>query len=472
MGIYTNYIDMNYTSNVNYDYTKVEPFHGEHFNFHELGIKLATESAINTNSFMKSIALGELASIEQYGTEEVFYEGINIGSIIDKIKMFFKKIIEKIHKIFHTFIARMSAWFGDNKTFVRNYEKEIIKGWSNVKNDWEYKGYNFEKINTIMTKTGSEGAVTTSVSAKSEFKNVASTLNVNSAAEFESALEKLTKSTTTKGTQGTIFVLKSDHSIKRIDSSKTRKDKYKATDGNFYKAEEFEEIPNNTPDVTSYQDIPTGEDLSKFREDFNENGKDKFRGIILENIKKYNLIQPKEIDLDEIRGNGSSNSLDQKEYTEELFKVFRNDEDSPVELNKGDIEKCYNGSITSMMIFIKDYDNIKRNLEKAEKNMVNGIDGLIRALNSAENKVLKDKTDTSKSEGVVQFSTVFQSFWGFVKETQIQAFGALLQAVKDACVQAKGIAVKVIGQSKKMTEESYDYSSNNDYNFINSVKLI
>ena len=84
---------------------------------------------------MKSIALGELASIEQYGTEEVFYEGINIGSIIEKIKMFFKKIIEKIHKIFHTFIARMSAWFGDNKTFVRNYEKEIIKGWSNVKND-------------------------------------------------------------------------------------------------------------------------------------------------------------------------------------------------------------------------------------------------------------------------------------------------------------------------------------------------
>ena len=104
--------------------------------------------------------------------------------------------------------------------------------------------------------------------------------------------------------------------------------------------------------------------------------------------------------------------------------------------------------------------------------MVNGIDNLIRALNNAENKVLKDKTDTDKSEGVVQFSTVFQSFWGFVKETQMQAFSALLQAVKDACVQAKGIAVKVIGQSKKMTEESYDYSSNNDYNFISSVKLI
>ena len=476
MGIYTSYIDRCY-SECNYDYTKVEPFCGEHFNFHELGIKLATESAINTNSFMKSIALGELASIEQYGTEEVFYEGINIGSIIEKIKMFFKKIIEKIHKIFHTFIARMSAWFGDNKTFVRNYEKEIIKGWSNVKNDWEYKGYNFEKINTIMTKTGSEGAVTTSVSAKSEFKNVASTLNVNSAAEFESALEKLTKSTKTKGKrQGMMWVLKSDHSVEMLGKTGKNKNEYYGSDGNTYDYDEFEKIPDpDQPPIkggTKYQDIPTGDDLSKFREDFNENGKDKFRGIILENIKKYSLIQPKNIDLDEIRGNGSSNSLDQKEYTEELFKVFRNDEDSPVELNKGDIEKCYNGSITSMMLFIKDYDNIKRNLEKAEKNMINGIDNLIRALNNAENKVLKDKTDTSKSEGVVQFSTVFQSFWGFVKETQMQAFSALLQAVKDACVQAKGIAVKVIGQSKKMTEESYDYSSNNDYNFISSVKLI
>ena len=53
----------------------------------------------------------------------------------------------------------------------------------------------------------------------------------------------------------------------------------------------------------------------------------------------------------------------------------------------------------------------------------------------------------------------------------------MLTAQKDACVQAKEIAVKVIGQSKKVTKESYDYSDryssyDGEFDFINSVKLI
>ena len=482
MGIYTNYIDRSY-SDVNYDYTQVEPFVGENFNYHALGIELATESSINTNSFMKAIALGELASFEQYGTEKVFYEGISLGSVIDKIKAFFKKIIEKIHKIFHTFIAKMSSWFGGNTSFVKKYEKEIIKNWANVKNDWEFKGYNFENINSVMTKSGSESIKTSSVTAKGEFKTVASLLNVNSAVEFEGALELMTKATVTKGKQGTPgtkqLVLKNNHSItitkKKIRN--TTKYEYIGSNNAKYTANEVEEIEigavPGTPDTTSYQNIPTGEDLTKFRDDFNENGKDKFRGIILENLKSSKTIQPANIDLDEIKGSGSGASLDQKEFTEELFKFFRKDEDSPIDLNKHDIETCYGGSISAMLTFIKDYDKIKGNLEKAEKNMVKGIDDLIKALNSAEDKVLKDKSDTSKSEGIVQFSSVFQTFWGFVKETQTQAFSALLQAVKDACVQAKQIAVKTVGLSKKMTEESYDYNTNNNgYDFISSVKLV
>ena len=51
----------------------------------------------------------------------------------------------------------------------------------------------------------------------------------------------------------------------------------------------------------------------------------------------------------------------------------------------------------------------------------------------------------------------------------------MLQAQKEACTQAKEIAVKVIGQSKKMTE-SYDYDSdsyaNEGFDFISNVKLI
>ena len=155
MGIYTNYSGSNISSN----YTQVEPFVGENFNYHELGIRAASEIAANHNSFMKSIALSELAAFEQTGSTDVLYEAVDIKGIFEKIKMFFKKIIEKIHKIFHTFIARMSAWFGGNASFAKTYEKEVVKGWGNVKNDWEFKGYHFTHISETKADTDAKFSV-------------------------------------------------------------------------------------------------------------------------------------------------------------------------------------------------------------------------------------------------------------------------------------------------------------------------
>ena len=104
-----------------------------------------------------------------------------------------------------------------------------------------------------------------------------------------------------------------------------------------------------------------------------------------------------------------------------------------------------------------------------------GINDLINKVDKAQNGKIKEAkagTNTTDNELLVEFSSLIQSLYGSLSESLTQAFSALLTAQKDACVQAKEIAVKVIGQSKKMTEESYDYSSNNDYNFISSVKLI
>lgn len=225
--------------------------------------------------------------------------------------------------------------------------------------------------------------------------------------------------------------------------------------------------------------IPTKEKLQKFREEFNDKGKDQIRHQVVDNIKSVQLIQPTNFDLT-FSGSGS---YDAKEFTEELFKVLRNGQDSPEDMNKDTIEKCYGGSITQMITFLKDYKKIKENLEKSEKAMVKGIDALIEAMNKAENACIKDSKansgNTESNEGAVQFSSVFQSVWGFIKETQTQAFSAVLQAVKDACIQAKNIAVKIVGLNKKMTEESYDYgnyynasASNSPIDFISSTKLI
>ena len=173
--------------------------------------------------------------------------------------------------------------------------------------------------------------------------------------------------------------------------------------------------------------------------------------------------------------------------------------DDKQDLNKSKILESYNGSVNGMMTFIKEFDKLKTELEKSENAVTKGIDKIIDALNKVENELIKDNrehakttTDTNASEddkknakkaiedneAVVGLSSIVQSVLGFEKEVVVQAFSAELQATKDACAQAKEIAVKVIGLSKKMTE-SADYSDDGNTistafggDFISSVKLV
>ena len=414
MGIYTNAAFSGYTSS---NYTSVEPFKGDHFNYHELGIIAAAESAANQNAFMKAIALQELASMEQYGNTEVMYESVNIKGIFEKIKAFFKKIIEKIHKIFHTFVAKMASWFGNNKSFAQKYEKEIVKNWSQISNDFEFKGWKFKKDNLLKEVSESKNELEASADYGDKMKN-----------------------------------LLSGHALSSVI------DGYDGTD-----------------DTKAKQ----------LRDDFDDI-KDHIRKQIIDNGGPGSKIAVE-------KGAG----LDSKEYTEELFKLFR-DEDKD-DLSKSVVTEMYGGSINSMMTFIKDYDKIKTNLEKSEKKITSGIDKLISDMNKAENDLIKDNRDENKkpapadssnvqagerdttkinrNEAIVQVSSIYQSVFGFIKECDVQFFSAQLQAVKDACSQAKEIAVKVIGLSKKMTE-STDYSSYNESantfggDFISAVKLV
>ena len=177
-------------------------------------------------------------------------------------------------------------------------------------------------------------------------------------------------------------------------------------------------------------------------------------------------------------------SLDSSEFTDELFKVFRSGEDSKEDIPKDKILEMYGGSISGMMTCIKEFDKIKKKSETTERKLTNAIDKLIKDMDKAQNELIKASKDatgdtkdlvTAKNEYIVQISAVYQSLYGAASEYLTQAFSAMLQAQKEACTQAKEIAVKVIGQSKKMTE-SYDYDSdsyaNEGFDFISNVKLI
>lgn len=410
MGIYTNPAFSGYSSS---DYTSVEPFKGDHFNYHELGIIAAAESAANQNAFMKAIALQELASMEQYGNTDVLYESVNIKGIFEKVKAFFKKIIEKIHKIFHTFIAKMASWFGNSKDFAKKYEKEIIKNWSKVSNDWEFKGYKFTK-NLVNLKTSE------SASKKAD----------------SSQIKEELKSFIADGHMGAIINAITSNGANTID-----------------------EIQNNI----------------KLIRDHMEELKEANRADYIDDIKNDYLDTGVLLDWD-------GPKMDSKEFTEELFKVFRSGEDSKEDLNKSAIETMY-GSVSGMINFIKDYEKVKSDIEKSESNIVKGIDKLISDINKAQNDIIKDNKgaddDTRKfNECVISITSLFQSIQGFRKELITQGFGAWIQAIKDSCSQAKEICVKVIGLSKKMTE-SADYSDDGHTtstafggDFISSVKLV
>ena len=399
MGVYTNYTGGSVSSN----YTDVQPFVGENFNYHELGIMAAAEIATNHNSFMKSIALSELAAVEQTGSTDVLYESVNIKGIFEKIKMFFKKVIEKIHKIFHTFIAKMKSWFGNNASFAKTYEKEVVKGWANVKNDWEFKGYKFTNINLNVEQAD------------------AMKVNITDAAEgIRNALSS-----------GDIATLCQASAI-----------------------------------------VVSEDGLKQVREHMDDI-KESMRKGLIDGLKKNSFNTS-------VSASYSGGGLDSSEFTEELFKVFRNDQDSKEDISKDKILESYGGSISGMMTYIKEFDKIKSKTEAAERKLVKGIDDLIKKVDKAQNDLIKENKDKSKSEDekkineiAVQASSVFQTLYSGLSELTTQTFSALLQAQKDACVQAKEIAVKVIGQSKKITEESYDYFSNdNGFDFISSVKLV
>lgn len=407
MGIYTNN-----SSFVSTDYRSVEPFVGEHFNYHELGIIAASEVAANHNAFMKAIALNELAAFEQTGSTDVLYESVNIKDIFNKIKEFIKKIIDKIHKIFNTFMAKMASLFGDTKTFAKKYEKEIKDGWKKIKDNFTFKGYNYNK---------------------------AITCNTNS---------------------DTIKVNCTDKNLQDLVNGKL---------SDFVKDSTTNPLDDNA--ITN---------LRKNSDDIKES----INKQIVDNINGTNA----KIDIADFDINPSSPGagLNQTDYTKELFKAFRGGEEEKEDLTKSKIETCY-GSIDGLVKFLEDFGDTKKNLIQSDKNITRAFGKLSEQIDIEKDKLENRTAELRKSntgnynnniaanERVIQAAGIYQNIYGGISESIIQAFGALLQANKEACSQAKAIAVKVIGQSKKDTvDESYNYDSdsNNGFSFIESVKLI
>lgn len=436
MGIYTEA----YASYDHSDYTSVEPFIGESFNYHELGIIAAHEINTNYNSFMKSIALSELAALEQTGSTDVFYESVDIKGIFAKIKAFFQKVLEKIRKIFHTFIAKMKSWFGDTKKFAEKYGKEIKNKWNDVKSDWEFKGYDFNIVGSVTIDSTDIKADAKSNSNKLKQLMANSDFTALTNSEYAQI-----KGGTYKDSQGQ-------------DTNNTDWSNHKTTKPGAG-TNTYEDPANDT----------TFKDLKAAISSINENYEDCVDHMRQQAITSITGADHKLLLKFEVSSSGDG--LDAKEFSKELFKAFRNDEDSKKNITKSEIETMYGGSINNLVEFIKNFDKTLKDVKEAQKKIDDSYKKLISKIESQSSKLKSD--DSGKNDNLTYCAGFYQKVYSSISSIVTEEFAAYISALKEKCTQAKEICVKTISLSKKMTE-SYDYSdSDNDgFDFISSVKLV
>jgi hypothetical protein len=85
------------------------------------------ENELNYNALMKAVGLSEMKYYQETGGDLFVNEAGALGGFIDGAKKFFKKVIEKIAQIAKKFFAKINSYVMDEKTFVKKYEKELIR---------------------------------------------------------------------------------------------------------------------------------------------------------------------------------------------------------------------------------------------------------------------------------------------------------------------------------------------------------
>ena len=369
---------------------------GFDINFYEASMVAVAESEAIYNNSMKEVGIAELRYFEENG-QEIIYEAVDIKAFFNKIKMFFKKLLDKVKAIFHTFIAKISSFVQSDKDFVKKYEKEFARKWNDVKDDFEFKGYKFT-IND----------------------NIA---NINGTTD--------------------------DHADKLYDELNI--------DG----------ILSKRSTATKNDVEYLNKELQKVRDDIADS-REKLRSETLSDI-----IQG----FSTLSNHSVSDTLDAKDFSEELFKIFRNDETSKENIEKKDID----GGVAGITSELRTADKTKKTAEKATKFITKSIDKAIKKIENQEKALLKEIPNKEKKDDVTNYTSACISYCnlanGLLKDSReyyVQAGGAILAALKDRSRQNKAIMVKVISGSKKMQRESYDYT-NESYDgsgsFLDSVVL-
>lgn len=375
MGIYTSMASTGYTGPV------AELALDEYANFEDVSLQMVAESEQNFSNIMKAIGLDELRYFEENG-QEIVYEASGASAVFDKVKAFFKKLVEKVRQVVHAFIAKIQSWVQGDAQFVKKYQSEFSKNWASVKGDFGFKGYKF----TI--KPGYD----------------------------KTAIDESSIKTVVKG---------------------------------------YGDIEIDNKDVTA---------LNNAVDDFRDNSEDKENATRAAVAKKYSDATATTATTED--------SLTSSEFSEALFKAYRNGETSKVSIEKKDL------SVNEIVATISGRDKVIDKAKSAEAAITKAINGVIKTFTDAEKVNLKDQTtkDTDKAKSdllsaQLAYATAYAEQAKKASQYFVQANGIYLQALADNCRQCKAIMAKVVAGGKKLTESTSYSEGSSTGSFLESVVL-
>ena len=487
------------------DYTIYDE--GVDINYTTLGYEIVAESQQEWNTLMKQVALNELAVYSSNGCREVLYEATSFSAVFNKIKEFFKKLAEKVKAIFHSFMAKMSSVFGKSSSFAKKYGQDFINKVQNIKDDFEFKGYTFtikefsnreetmfdEKISNIYktkanyTKGGSkkigDSIVDLLKSKGSDIDN--NSLNPTNFVT-ESVLYEVTRQEFYNSTDIGIYTKLYDNDTKGFkqiinkyhlpsdELSKDDEQKLKDIIAE-YLGQQQNATPNpNTPPVAP---SPTGSGATTDEFQYRLNHIKGATQLINDNAEEIaDAIRAEVTKLYVDDARRVSDSYSEKDFKDELFKLFRNGEEKKNTIQASEIKNMASEIVTEVSNFKKTKDYAK----ESTKLVINAIDAVYDKLDKISRAATASnwgitETGTNVTTMCSAFSnllsTIADKFFRTSREALTAANGVYLTALKDRCVQYKNIMVKVIAgsNSKKMANnESYDYGYGNDYNYGSS----
>lgn len=400
---------------------------GRYVNFHETAIRATVDSEKMYNNVMKSVGIAELHYFEAHGSE-VVYEAADIGAFFEKIKAVFRKLIDKVKAIFHAFMTKLNTFTTKDKAFAKKYDKEFIEKWNKVSESADLiNGFNYTKLDKPADDSKwCEIAV-------AAWKGIIGTNNWH----LGDTLNKFQYAELKRKVNG------NDETI-----DPNQDDGYKNYIGNV-KTDKSVTLSNDS-DHTALKS--SCKYIKEHREDMQEAIRGLIIGALFENSQ------------------GTSKKLDDKDYADALFEGFRDGQSEKEKLSKSDIKV----SAVDIISELKESEKTKNAAERATKRLIKAIDQNIKDLESMQkdcrNNISPDKGMSAYQAEVLSYITEITSLYRNHKEYAIQAKGAFLQALTERSRQYKAIVAKVIAGSKKITEESYDYSSGGS--FLDSVTIV